>query len=120
MASGSWLFPDGMDRERMLEMDRDLRPLRRACFGVLGIALIASGPWIGWWLLAPLAASIVVFCLVDSWIERLRKPEYAIFASWVVTQLIIAASVCAAGHRALPMLVWLALPLVTLGARFSE
>ena len=34
METGSWLFPDGVDRERMLDMDRQLQTVRRAVFGV--------------------------------------------------------------------------------------
>jgi hypothetical protein len=48
MERGSWLFPDGVDRARMLDMDRHLRPVRCAVFGVLGIALMACGPRLGW------------------------------------------------------------------------
>ena len=32
----------------MLDMDRHLRPVRRAVFSVLAIALIARGPQLGW------------------------------------------------------------------------
>jgi diguanylate cyclase (GGDEF)-like protein len=120
VAGGSWLFPDGVDRERMLEMDRHLAPVRRAAFAVLAAALIVSGPWVGWWTIVPLGLAAVGFRAADAWVERTRKPEYAIFAAWAASQLIIAASVAVTGGPAAPMLVWLALPLVTLGARFSE
>ena len=75
MHRGSWLFPDGVDRERMLEMDRQLQPVRRACFGVLALALIASGPWLGWWTLVPLAVAAVFYRVADVYIERLERPE---------------------------------------------
>ena len=61
MGRGSWLFPDGVDRERMLEMDRQLQPVRRASFAVIALALVASGPWLGWWTLVPLAGAAVLF-----------------------------------------------------------
>ncbi|MDE3026711.1 MAG: hypothetical protein KGI93_14195, partial [Acidobacteriota bacterium] len=61
MRQGSFLFPDGTDRERMLELDDQLRPVRRAAFLVLGLALVASGPWLGWWTLAPFALAVVGF-----------------------------------------------------------
>ena len=40
----SWLIRDGVDRERMLDMDRRLVPVRRRSLIVLGLALIASEP----------------------------------------------------------------------------
>jgi hypothetical protein len=61
MTTGSWLFPKGVDRERMLEMDRQLQPVRRASFAVLALALVASGPWLGWWTLIPPAVAAVLF-----------------------------------------------------------
>ena len=120
MDRGSWLFHDGVDRERMLEMDRQLRPARRMCFGVLALALLASGPWLGWWTLVPLAVAALMFSLADARIAKLERPEYALFAAWIGSQLMIAVSVVLTGGAAAPMLAWLAIPLLTLGARFSE
>ena len=120
MRRGSWLFHDGVDRERMLDMDRQLRPARRVCFAVLALALIASGPWLGWWTLIPLAVAALLFGLADARIATLERPEYALFAAWVGSQVMIAVSVALTGGAAAPMLPWLAIPLLTLGARFSE
>ena len=117
---GSWLFPDGVDRERMLEMDQQLQPVRRACFVVLALALLASGPWLGWWTLVPLGLAGVLFRLAEQRIDRLKRPEYALFAAWACSQLMIVASVAMTGGAVAPMLCWLAVPMMTLGARFSE
>src|SRR3954454_17017757 len=89
MQRDSWLLRDGTDRERMVDMDRRLQPVRRAAFGVLGIALLACGPWLGWWTLAPLVLAAVLFRLADDRIERVRRPEYAIFRAWSASQVII-------------------------------
>ena len=120
MRRGSWLFPDGVDRERMLEMDQQLQPVRRACFVVLALALLASGPWLGWWTLVPLGLAGVLFRLAEQRIDRLKRPEYALFAAWACSQLMIVASVAMTGGAVAPMLCWLAVPMMTLGARFSE
>ena len=55
MAGKSWLCRDDMDRERLLDMEVRLGPVRRASIGVIALALIACGPWLGWWTLIPLA-----------------------------------------------------------------
>jgi hypothetical protein len=75
MHSGSWLFPHGADRERMLELDRHLRPVRRLAFVVLAITLVASGPWLGWWTLIPLGLAIIAFRLADTHTDRMQRPE---------------------------------------------
>jgi diguanylate cyclase (GGDEF)-like protein len=119
MERGSWLFPDGVDRERMLDMDRHLRPVRRAVFAVLGVALIACGPQLGWWTLLPLAMAVVVFRIADGRMDRAKRPEYALLASWAGSQIIMASSVALSGGPHVPTMAWFAIPLMTLGARFS-
>jgi diguanylate cyclase (GGDEF)-like protein len=120
MERSSWLFPDGVDRERMLDMDRQLRPVRRLSFGVLALTLVACGPWLGWWTLIPLALAALIFRVVDGRLDRLQRPEYGLFAAWAASQTIIAAAVALTGGAGIATTSWLALPLVTLGARFSE
>src|SRR5712671_3978730 len=44
-APASWLISDGMDRERMLDMDRLVAPVRRKSFVVMAVALLLCGPW---------------------------------------------------------------------------
>jgi diguanylate cyclase (GGDEF)-like protein len=113
------VFPEGADRERMIDMDRRLQPVRRAAFGVLALALLASGPWLGWWTLAPLAVAGLLFALADARIERSEHPEYAIFTAWAASEVIIAASVAVAGGPTVATMSWFAIPIVTLSARFS-
>jgi diguanylate cyclase (GGDEF)-like protein len=120
MAGSSWLFPDGVDRARMLDMDRRLRPARRAAFGVLALALIASGPWLGFWTIAPLAVAALLFRVADTRIDGTARPEFPLFAAWAASQVIIAVSVALTGGPHAAAMAWFALPLVTLGARFSE
>src|SRR4051794_33540893 len=104
----------------MLEMDRHLQPVRRASFAVLALALVASGPWLGWWTLAPLAVAAFLFRVADIQIGASSRPEYGLFAAWAGSQLIIAISVAMTGGPLVPTMSWFAIPIVTLGARFSE
>jgi diguanylate cyclase (GGDEF)-like protein len=120
MEKGSWLFPGGIDRERMLDMDRQLRTVRRAVFGILAIALVASGPQLGWWTLIPVVLAVVVFRIGDARIPKAKRPEYLLLASWAASQVIMAASVALSGGPNVPTMAWFAIPLLTLGARFSH
>ncbi|HYG96430.1 MAG TPA: diguanylate cyclase [Solirubrobacterales bacterium] len=115
----SWLIRDGMDRERMLDMDRRLQPVRRRAFGILALALLASGPWIGWWTLIPLAVAGAFFALADRTALDMKRPEYAMFAAWAASEVVIAISVALTGAAQVATLSWLAIPIVTLASRFS-
>jgi diguanylate cyclase (GGDEF)-like protein len=108
-----------MDRERMLDMEKRLKPLRAASMGVLALGLVVSGPWLGFWTLPPLAAAFVAFAVADRFLERVTRPEYLLFAAWAASELIIAAAVAMTGGPNVATFSWLAIPVVTLSARFS-
>jgi diguanylate cyclase (GGDEF)-like protein len=116
---GTWLCADEASRGRMLDMDRRLSPVRRAALVVLGVALVASGPWVGWWPLLPLAVAAVAFGVAERATDRFAKPEYVTFTAWVSTQLTIAAAIALTDGPMGMTVSWLALPVVTLSARFS-
>ncbi len=117
--TSSWFCRDGVDRERMLDMDLRLQPVRRRAFIVLAGALVACGPWLGYWTIAPLLLAGVIFMLADKQIARVARPEYAMFAAWAASEVIIAASVALTGGPRQVTLGWFAIPVVTLSARFS-
>jgi diguanylate cyclase (GGDEF)-like protein len=116
---GSWLIADGLDRERMLDMDRRIVPVRHRTFAVLGVALLLCGPWLGWWTLASLLAAVALFAVADRATKRIERPELALFAAWAGAEVIIAVAVAISGGPAVATLAWLAIPVVTLASRFS-
>lgn len=108
-----------MDRERLLDMEERLKPVRRLAMGMLGIVLIACGPWLGWWTLIPLAGASAFFAVADARLQDSRRPEYVMFAAWVGSELMIALAVALSGGPTVATLSWLAIPVITLSARFS-
>jgi diguanylate cyclase (GGDEF)-like protein len=116
--SRSWLIDGGMDRERMLDMDRLVAPVRQKSFLVMAAALLICGPWLGWWTLIPLAIAGVLFKLADEAVERVSHPEYLLFAAWTSSQLMIVMSVALSGGPSSSAMSWFAIPIVTLSARF--
>lgn len=104
----------------MLDMDRRLQPVRRWSIMVLAIALVACGPWLGFWTLIPLAVAASFFSLADSRMEASEHPEYGVFAAWAASEVIIAIAVALAGGPTIPTMSWFAIPIVTLSARFSH
>lgn len=117
-ASTTWLIGDVMDRERMLDMDRLVAPVRRKSFIVIALALLICGPWMGWWTIAPLAVAGVFFQVADGAADRLARPEYLLFAAWAGSQLMIEMAVALTGGPKSPAMAWFAIPIVTLSARF--
>jgi hypothetical protein len=103
----------------MLDMDKRLQPVRRLAFGVLAISLVASAPWTGLWTLLPLAAAAFFFRIADSLTARSARPEYTLFGAWAASEIVIAVSVALVGGPHSPAMSWLAIPVVTLSARFS-
>jgi len=81
----------------MLDMDRRIGPVRRRTFAVLGVALLACGPWLGWWTIAPLVGAVALFAVADRVTKRMRRPELGLFAAWAGAEAIIAVSVAISG-----------------------
>ena len=116
----SWLCPEPGDRERLLDMDRRLRRARAIAMAFIGLALVAAGPWVGWWTLAVLAGVGLAFHVFDRRIPHSTKPEWLIAASWLASVLAIAASVVLTGAADSPAKSWLLIPAITLPARFHK
>lgn len=109
-----------MDRERMLDMDRRLQPVRRLSFFVLAGSLILLGPWLGWWTMVPLVTSAGLFAAADKYTERARRPEYFMFGAWVGTQAVLAIAVALSGGPKVATISWFGIAIVTLASRFSD
>ena len=117
--TGSWLCREDVDRERLLDMEQRIRPVRRVALGILAIALLAAAPWIGFWTLAPLVLAAGFFAFADARMDRFERPEYLMFGAWTAAEVTIAIAVALTGSPHVATTSWLAIPVVTLSARFS-
>jgi diguanylate cyclase (GGDEF)-like protein len=115
----TWLCPDAASRERLLDMDERLKRPRAVAFALIAVGIGAAAPLIGWWGLGLLLVAVLGFRLAQGIAERIRAPEYALFASWAVSELVIAGSVAVTGGITSYTACWLLVPLVTLPARFG-
>jgi len=100
-------------------MEERIRPVRRVAIAILALALIAGAPWIGLWTLLPLGVAAGLFAIADAYLPRTERPEYVIFAAWALSEVTIASAVALAGGPRVATLSWIAIPIVTLSARFS-
>jgi diguanylate cyclase (GGDEF)-like protein len=106
-------------RERLLDMEQRVRRYRAACFAILALALAAAGPRVGWLGLAPLAAGFCGFAIADRFMRESPRPWLWVAGAWGMLPLLLAGAVIATGGATSPVLMWFALPAVTLGARFD-
>jgi diguanylate cyclase (GGDEF)-like protein len=115
----SWLCRDEFDRLRLLDMEERVRPVRQRAFAILAVSIGIGSPWLGWWPLLFLLPATFIFVSADLLMPRLQRPENVMFGAWMLSGVIIATALAIAGEHAVPALSWLAIPVITLSARFS-
>jgi diguanylate cyclase (GGDEF)-like protein len=115
----SWLCRSDAARERMLDMEERVRPVRRRAFVILGAAIAAAAPWVGWWPLLFLIPSLAFFAAADHLLPRVLRPELVMFTAWVGSEVTIAGAISLEGGTRVVALSWLAIPVITLSSRFS-
>ncbi len=111
---------DEARRERLLDMELRLRPYRFGCFAILALALTSVGGDVGWWWIAPLLAGLGGFTVADMFMRASRHPAAWVATAWGILPLLLLDAVVVTGGAASPVLMWFALPAVTLGARFEQ
>jgi len=102
----------------MLDMEERVRPVRQRALAILGIALIAAGPWLGWWPALFLIPAALCFGTADLLMPRVARPELLMFGAWIGSGLVIGGAVALSGGPKQPTLAWLAIPVITLSSRF--
>lgn len=118
LAGNSWLCRDEFDRDRMLDMEERVRPVRQRALAILAVALVAAGPWLGWWPALFLVPAACFFAIADVLMPRVAKPELLMFGAWIASGLVIGGAVALSGGPDQPTLAWLAIPVITLSSRF--
>lgn len=100
-------------------MESQVFRARAWVFVILAGTLAALGPSVGWWPLAPLAATAAGFQVADVRMTRSARPEYVIMAAWAFSQAMIGLSIALTGGPHSLFIAWLAIPAATLHARFN-
>jgi diguanylate cyclase (GGDEF)-like protein len=116
----SWLCPEGADRQRLLDMDQRLRKARGIAMAFLGAALLSCGPWVGWWTIFLLIGLVLAWRGVNAVAARVRKPEWMIFAGWIISVTAVSVGIMGTGEAHSPAKSWLVIPALALPARFSK
>ena len=116
--SESWLCPSEQDRNRIVDANARVRMIRKVGSSAVGLALVASAPWLGWWTLILFALCALNFQAVERRMARSRHPERVSMQAIVVTLALIASGVVLSGGPHSPALPWLVLPAGMVAARF--
>ncbi len=107
-------------RERLLDMEDRVRRYRLACFGILALALaVGGGSSVGYWWAPLLVLGLAGFAVADRFMRSSPHPALWVAGAWAALPALLAASVLVTGGATSPVLVWFALPAVTLGFRFE-
>lgn len=118
MQGGSWLCPTELDRSRVVDASDRVRTIRQVGTASVGLALVASAPWMGWWTLGLLTVSMLNFANVERRIRTSRRPEIVSACAIVITLGLISVGVAFSGGPHSPALPWMALPAGMVAARF--
>jgi diguanylate cyclase (GGDEF)-like protein len=118
-SKGSWLCRDDFDRERMIDMEERVLPVRRRTFAILAASIAILAPWLGWWPLLFLIPAGMCFAAADALLQKVARPENIMFAAWIGSELTIAGAVALEGGPTSATMSWLAIPVITLSSRFS-
>jgi diguanylate cyclase (GGDEF)-like protein len=107
-------------RERLLDMETRVRRYRTTCFAILALSIALGGSSdVGWWWVLPLAAGLAGFAVADRFMRASSHPAIWVAGAWAALPALLACAVLLTGGATSPVLVWFALPAVTLGFRFE-
>ncbi|MCW2996369.1 MAG: hypothetical protein JWQ18_3864 [Conexibacter sp.] len=119
-ATGSWLCPTEADRARMLEAGSLVRRARVWVSGLVGLATLAAGPWIGWWPVLFSVISAVQVATLDRRVARSPRPERLVAFSFAWTAIFATLGTATSGGPSSPLLIFLALPATLMANRFRR
>jgi apolipoprotein N-acyltransferase len=102
--SASWLCPTEEERRRVTEASSRVRMIRTVGSGAVGVTLLISAPWLGWWTLILFALSALNLLSVDRRMARSSHPERVSVSAILFTLALLAAGVVLSGGPRSPAL----------------
>ena len=114
----SWLCPTELDRARVAEASERLRRARGVGSVAIGVALLASVPFLGWWTLLLFGVAGLNLVTMERRLARSERPERVAMASVLSSLFLLALTVALTGGPASPLLPWLVIPGASAAARF--
>ena len=115
-----WLCPTERDRARVLDMNDRIKRARAVSAGAIGIGILATAPWSGWWTLLLFAVAVVTIGTLDWRMARTDRPERAVATNLVTISIVLAVAAALTGGARSPALVWLVVPVAMAAIRFRS
>jgi diguanylate cyclase (GGDEF)-like protein len=116
--SASWLCPTEEERRRVTDASPRVRMIRTVGSSAMGVTLLLSAPWLGWWTLILFALSALNLLSVDRRMAHSSHPERVSVSAILITLALLSAGVVLSGGPRSPALPWLVLPAAMVAARF--
>src|SRR3979411_361626 len=82
-----WLCPTERDRARVIDMSDRIRRARAIAAGAMGIGILATAPWTGWWTILLFGIAVVTIGTLDWRMARTERPERAVALTLIVISL---------------------------------
>jgi diguanylate cyclase (GGDEF)-like protein len=105
----AWLCPTPAHRIRVLEASARIGKARMVIAGAIGLGVVASAPWIGWWTVLLFLPAGLHLVTVDFWLKRSERPELIAFGTLVSMLGVLAIAAIGTGGPESPVLTWAAL-----------
>jgi diguanylate cyclase (GGDEF)-like protein len=105
----AWLCPTPAHRARVREASVRIGKARLVIAGSIGVGVLASAPWLGWWTLLLFAPIGVHLLTVEYWLQRSERPELIAFGSLILMLGMFGLSAALTGGPTSPVLPWAAL-----------
>lgn len=103
---------------RVVDANARVRTIRHVGAIAVGVALLCSAPWIGWWTLLPFGLAALNLWHIDRRIARSPRPERVSALGIAVTLALLALGVALSGGPWSPAMPWMVLPAAMAAARF--
>jgi diguanylate cyclase (GGDEF)-like protein len=114
----TWLVRSELDRARVHEARERIKRARTIGAAAIGLGLIATAPWTGWWTLLLFAGAFVNLATLERRLNRSSRPERVVAGSLLFTLGLLAVGVAGSGGPDSPVLPWLVIPSAMAATRF--
>jgi diguanylate cyclase (GGDEF)-like protein len=108
----TWLCPSPLDRSRLLDMERRMRPTRNAGLLLTALVAVAAIPVFGPFALAVIAVVAVTFVPFDYALPRVERPELVVLASALIPIVALATLVALRGGAENPAMPLVVIPVI--------
>jgi diguanylate cyclase (GGDEF)-like protein len=115
-----WLCPTERDRARVLDMSDRIKRARAISAAAIGIGVLATAPWSGWWTLLLFAVTVVSIATLDRRMARTERPERPVATTLLTVSVVLAVAAAFTGGAHSPALAWLVVPAAMAAIRFRS